>query len=183
MPDLTRASKFIALVLRHKPEVANLTLDSEGWTPVSDLLKGMAANGHSITRTELESLVANDAKGRYSFCAHGQKIRANQGHSLKTVELELEAIKPPDTLYHGTATRFLNSILEKGLLKMNRNHVHLSPDETTALAVGKRHGNPVIFTVNADKMYSDGMNFYQSDNGVWLTDHVPPEYLVAVNFP
>lgn len=182
MPDLTKTSKFIALILRHKPDAANLTLDTEGWTPVKDLLVGLAANGHKISRDDLETLVSNDTKGRYSFSADSTKIRANQGHSTQDVELSFEECVPPDVLYHGTVAANLDPIMSKGLLKMKRHHVHLSSDTDTAKTVGGRRGKPVVLTIDTKTMHADGYVFYKSANGVWLTDHVPSKYFSETSF-
>ncbi|MDO9713611.1 RNA 2'-phosphotransferase [Paracraurococcus lichenis] len=174
--DLKRASKFIALILRHKPEVAGLTLDAEGWTDVEDLLRGLRAAGRPLSRDELAPLVEADAKGRYALSPDGQRIRAQQGHSV-AVDLRLQAATPPLRLYHGTVRSVLDAILVEGLRKMQRHHVHLSPDVETATAVGARRGNPVILEVDAAAMTADGYAFLRSANGVWLTDAVPPQYL------
>lgn len=124
----------------------------------------------------LEIVVFNNDKQRFAFSADGLSIRANQGHSVD-IDLALEAIEPPHILYHGTATRFLSSIKSHGLLKKNRQHVHLSALKETAIAVGQRHGKPIILTIRAKQMYDDGHQFYLSKNGVWLTDHVPEKYI------
>lgn len=174
--DLKRASKFIALVLRHKPEVAGLTLDAEGWTEVEDLLRGLATAGRPLSRADLAALVETDAKGRYALSADGQRIRAQQGHSVP-VDLGLQTATPPPRLYHGTVRSVLDAILADGLRKMQRHHVHLSPDVETATAVGARRGKPVVLEVDASAMAADGYVFLRSANGVWLTDAVPPRYL------
>lgn len=174
----TSISKFLSLVLRHKPEVIGLELDSGGWANVDELLEKCqtARRAKNITLAELEEVVATNNKSRFAFSANGKQIRASQGHSL-AVDLGYEPVEPPKMLWHGTATRFLDSINEKGLLKMNRQHVHLSAEFATAYDVGRRHGKPVIFRVLADAMYADGYSFFLSANGVWLTDHVPVRYL------
>lgn len=174
--NLVRSSKFISLVLRHEPKRAGLTLDSAGWARVSDLLRGMAAAGHRITREQLESIVEENDKKRFAFSADGQSIRANQGHSV-AVELDYEPVTPPDILFHGTADRFLDSILARGLDKAQRHHVHLSAERSTAISVGGRHGRPVVLQVRAAAMHAAGHEFFQSDNGVWLTAHVPAAFL------
>ena len=124
----------------------------------------------------LKHIVETNSKKRFAFNEQQNKIRANQGHSIE-VELELQAIKPPDILYHGTAERFVSSILEKGLLKQQRRHVHLSSDIETAINVGRRHGRPFVFEILAYQMFSDNYQFFLSDNGVWLTNDVPSKYL------
>jgi putative RNA 2'-phosphotransferase len=175
--DNTRISKFLSLVLRHKPETIGLTLDKAGWTPVAELLQACERHGFPISPEELQTAVALNDKKRFSFNEDGTLIRANQGHSVE-VELGYQPLEPPEILYHGTTERFSPSILEKGLLKGKRHHVHLSPDVTTATKVGARRGKPVILQVKSGEMYRDGYTFYQSANGVWLTDHVPTSYLL-----
>lgn len=169
-------SKFISLLLRHKPEVINLTLDNNGWANVDELLDKLNKSGYDMDFNELKEIVVTNDKQRFTFNEDETKIRANQGHSIN-VDLELKEEVPPDVLYHGTATRFLNSILEKGLLKQSRNHVHLSSSIDTALNVGKRYGTPVILIIDAKRMYRDGKKFYLSKNSVWLVDYVAPEYI------
>ena len=172
--DLVRISKFLSLVLRHKPETIGLTLDGQGWVEVDELLRAAKAHGRSITREQFDAVVATNDKQR--FVVVNGRVRANQGHSLK-VELDLEPLAPPDVLYHGTATRFLASILEEGLKPMSRQHVHLSAEHSTAVTVGSRHGKAVVLRVLSAEMAADGLLFYRSLNGVWLTDRVPPAYL------
>ncbi len=175
MKTLNEISKLIALVLRHKPEDLGLKMDKHGWVETSALIEKINAI-QPFTMEMLEEIVSTDNKQRYSLNQDKSLIRANQGHSIP-VDLELLPATPPKTLYHGTATRFSHSIEEKGLIPMQRQHVHLSDNLETAITVGKRHGSPVIYTVDADKMHASGHVFYQSENGVWLTNAVPVEYL------
>ncbi|MEM1367106.1 MAG: RNA 2'-phosphotransferase [Cyanobacteria bacterium P01_H01_bin.15] len=175
---MIRVSKLLSLVLRHKPEDIGIALDSQGWVSVPTLLNALAANGHAILPEELEQVVRENDKQRFTI--RDGRIRANQGHSVE-VFLSLNAATPPDSLYHGTATRFLTSILQSGLQKMNRHHVHLSADKIMAQKVGTRHGKPVILKVDAVKMSQDGQLFFLSDNGVWLTDSVSPQYLQVLS--
>jgi len=169
-------SKFLSLVLRHKPERIGLRLDEAGWTGVDELLRDCHAHGFPLTRGELQEVVRGSDKQRFSFSEDGTRIRANQGHSVR-VELGYAPAAPPDVLYHGTAERFLASIKEKGLIKGARHHVHLSLDTETARAVGKRYGKPLVLKVLSERMHADGYVFYQSTNNVWLTEHVPAKYL------
>jgi len=168
-------SKFIALILRHKPEAIGITLDEHGWAEVTALIEG-------INKTEpfnmemLERIVDTDEKQRYSFNEDKTLIRANQGHSIP-VDVELEEVVPPDILYHGTGEKYAASIDQTGLINKSRLYVHLSGDIETAVKVGKRHGKPVIYTVNSKKMYEDGYPFFRSVNGVWLTKIVPVQYI------
>lgn len=179
-PDqTTRASKFLSLVLRHEPEAAHVSLDAAGWTDVETLLAGCAKAGKPLSRAELEHVVATNAKKRFEFNADGKRIRASQGHSVE-VELDYAPMMPPPVLYHGTATRFLDSIREQGLLKMQRHHVHLSADIKTTMDVGARHGKPVLLTIQAAEMHAAGYAFFRSTNGVWLVEHVPPHF---IDFP
>ena len=154
-------------------------MDEHGWVEVAELIDGMNAAGTYMDIDLLSRIVETDNKKRYSFSGDGCFIRANQGHSVP-VDLELLPVEPPEFLYHGTATRFLDSIFAEGLLPMSRMHVHLSFDEETASLVGQRHGKLAILRVEAHRMFEDGYSFYISDNDVWLTDIVPPEYLEQI---
>lgn len=175
--DLQRLSKFISYVLRHHPEALNIELDEHGWAKVDELVKEIAENKEAgFTKDILQEIVSKDAKGRYSFNEDMSLIRANQGHSIR-VDVELEKRTPPDVLYHGTATRFEQAIDANGLKPMSRLYVHLSGDYETAVNVGKRHGKPVVYKVNCEKMVEDGYEFFLSKNGVWLVESVPPCYL------
>lgn len=171
-----RISKFLSLILRHKPEEIELTLDQYGYINTSDLIRGLNKKGYKVTISDIERIVEEDNKQRYSFNDDKTKIKANQGHSI-SVNLELQPIEPPNVLYHGTATRFSESICKEGIKKQNRQYVHLSSDIETATIVGKRHGQLIIFKVNSEQMHKDGFQFYLSDNKVWLTDYVPIKYL------
>ena len=172
----TRLSKFLSLILRHNPGAAGVVLDSAGWVAVGELLAGCARAGKSMTREQLDHVVANNDKKRFEFSADGLLIRASQGHSLE-VELDYESQTPPDLLYHGTASRFVDSIRAGGLLKQARHHVHLSAEITTATQVGSRHGKPVVLTIRAGEMHRAGYAFFRSTNGVWLVDAVPVEFI------
>lgn len=174
--NLTKVSKFLCLVLRHKPEEIGIKLDKYGWADVLELVEGMTRRYPEFTLATLEEIVRTDEKKRYSFSEDRTSIRANQGHSIP-VDLGLIAVTPPDILYHGTATKYLDDIWKDGLTSKSRQYVHLSKDEKTATEVGKRHGNPVVFEINAGTMHKRGFIFYCSENGVWLTDHVPVEFL------
>ena len=175
---LERLSKFISMILRHKPEAIGITLDEHGWADVDELIKGINETGEEIefNKDTLETIVKTDKKQRYSFSQDKTLIRANQGHSIP-VDVELEKKEPPKVLYHGTGVKSVKAIQEQGLLPMERLYVHLSIDVKTATNVGKRHGTPVIFQVNAEQMQKDGYDFFQSVNGVWLTKEVPAKYL------
>ena len=175
MKTLHEISKLIALVLRHKPEELGLSMDSHGWVEVGALIEKINAL-QPFTMEMLQEIVDTDNKKRYSFNADKSCIRANQGHSIP-VDLELLPVMPPKTLYHGTATRFSGSIEEKGLLPMQRQHVHLSANLETAITVGKRHGTPVVYEIDAEAMCKSGYVFYCSENGVWLVQAVPAKYL------
>ena len=169
-------SKFISLILRHKPETIGISLDEHGWANVEDLINGINKCGKEIDMDILEDIVSTDNKQRYSFNEDKRFIRANQGHSIN-VDVELKEMQPPDFLYHGTATRFLESIMCEGLKPMSRLYVHLSGDTDIAINVGKRHGDPVVFKIDAKRMYEDGKKFYLSQNGVWLTECVNKKYM------
>jgi len=176
-----KTSKFLSLILRHKPEVAGVELEKGGWASVEALLKGIEkGKGRKITMGELEEIVANNDKKRFSFNDNKTKIRANQGHSVE-IDLELKECKPPEVLYHGTYSQAVDSIYTSGINKMQRHHVHLSADRGTATKVGSRRGQPIVLVIAAELMYKDGHKFFVSDNGVWLTNHVPKAYLIANN--
>ena len=175
--DTTHVSKFLSMVLRHQPEIIGLLLDENGWTDVDHLLEQMNANGFAISFSTLQYVVETNDKKRFALSSDGSKIRASQGHSVN-IALDYGPQQPPDVLYHGTAERSLPSILLTGLDKRDRHHVHLSELAETALSVGKRYGRPVLLTVQAQRMFRDGYTFFRSENGVWLTEHVPVEYLV-----
>lgn len=177
--QLTKISKYLSKHLRHQPEKLGLVLGSGGWVEVDKLLEASRRAGFPITREELEEVVATNNKQRFSFDHTGQLIRANQGHSVE-VDLQLESVEPPDTLYHGTGQKNLEAILQTGLKKMSRHHVHLSIDKKTARIVGSRHGRPIIFRVDSAVMKREGYIFYRSENGVWLTEKVPVKYLDIV---
>ena len=170
-------SKFLSLILRHKPETVGIKLDGNGWADVEELLEKINASGWAVTFAELEKVVRENDKQRFSFNEDKTKIRANQGHSVK-VDVELEEKIPPEFLYHGTIERNAKSIAAQGLVKGSRLYVHLSADVETARKVAtRRRGNPIIYKISAQKMHDDGYKFFQSKNGVWLTDTVPPKYL------
>jgi putative RNA 2'-phosphotransferase len=173
----TRISKFLSLVLRHEPQRIGIVLDDAGWTDVAALLEAAAAHGVVITRDELAHVVATSDKQR--FALDGDRIRANQGHSVE-VDLALPPATPPALLYHGTVERVLHGIRELGLLKRERHHVHLSPDVATANKVGGRRGKPVVLAIRAGEMASAGHAFFCSENNVWLVEHVPPQF---IDFP
>ena len=173
---IVSTSKLLSYVLRHRPDSIGLQLDANGWADVDVLLARLAEHGKPVARDQLERVVAENDKQRFAFDAGRARIRASQGHSI-AVELDLQPAQPPDVLYHGTASRFLKSILASGLRAGNRQHVHLSGDVDTARRVGARHGFPVVLRVDTVRMRADGIQFYRSDNGVWLTGPVAPRYL------
>ncbi len=176
---LVTVSKFLAKHLRHAPEELGLTLQAGGWVSVDELLAASSRSGFAISYDELIECVETNDKKRFSFDDTGDRIRANQGHTV-AVDLQLEAATPPDLLYHGTVERFLPSILVEGLTKGQRHHVHLSKDIETARKVGARRGKPVILKVDAGRMHAQGVPFFVSANGVWLTDAVPAEFLTQI---
>lgn len=171
-----RLSRFLSLVLRHKPQEIGITLDENGWADITALIDGVRSSGRNLTLDLLCEIVAEDEKQRYIFSEDGRRIRASQGHSI-SVDLELRPVEPPEFLYHGTASRFSVQIQRKGLKPQCRQFVHLSSDMETAVSVGARHGIPIIFQVHAQKMWQNGIAFYLSENKVWLTEHVPAQYL------
>jgi len=168
-------SKFLSYLLRHKPEAKNIILDREGWASIDELILNAG-----FTRAELEEIVAEDKKSRYSISADGTKIRANQGHSTSSVKMTFAKAIPPTVLYHGTNSDVLANIVRQGLKPMKRHHVHLSEDVKTAEEVGgRRKKDTVILTIDAKQMLADGIQFYKSENGVWLVEYVDPRYFVV----
>lgn len=172
-------SKYLSYILRHNPSDAGINLDSQGWVEVDELIKKVSQKGYKLTSETLKELVENNNKKRFAFSEDGLYIRANQGHSID-VDLGYKDAEPPAELYHGTADRFIDTILKEGLKPMSRHAVHLSKDENTAIAVGKRHGNPSVILVDAKQMFADGCKFQVSDNGVWLTEQVDPKYFKSI---
>lgn len=173
--ELKKTSKYISYILRHNPGAAGVTLDCHGWADTALLIKGVNKE-RPLTAELLDRIVREDDKGRYSFNDDKTMIRANQGHSVN-VDIEFTEALPPDVLYHGTGEKYVPSIDAQGLISKSRLYVHLSSDEKTAVKVGSRHGNPVVYTVDTKRMSADGYMFYLSANGVWLTKSVPVGYL------
>lgn len=174
--NFVQLSKFLSFILRHKPDAIGLVLDPQGWINIDDLIEKSNAAGTQFGRDDLLHVVETSDKKRFSVSPDGLRVRAAQGHSV-SVNLGLSPQAPPSALYHGTATRFVESILSEGLKPQDRQHVHLSIDEATAQRVGQRHGKPVILRIEALRMHAKGFKFFLADNGVWLTDQVPPEFL------
>lgn len=177
-PDVSK-SKFLSLVLRHKPETIGITLDANGWIDVDALLTAMAAHGRPLSLPDLERIVRENDKTRFALSEDNKRIRANQGHSVE-VDLALQPQAPPEKLFHGTVEKFLPSILRDGLQKGQRHHVHLSPDVETAIKVGERRGKPIILEISSGEMHRNGHAFFVSGNGVWLVDQVPPPFIQRV---
>lgn len=174
---LNDTSKFLSFVLRHEPQAIGITLDSEGWADISALIDGANKSGKSMDRDLLQQVVETSDKKRFSISEDGLRIRAAQGHSTNSVAISYPEKVPPEFLYHGTATRFLESIQRGGLKPQERQHVHLSEDEHTAIAVGQRYGKPVVLKIEALQMYRQGSKFLQAENGVWLTESVPTSFI------
>lgn len=179
------ASKFIAYVLRHAPESIDLRLDAEGWADIDALVAGAVASGRSLTWPDVvcASVAVSGAKRRYELSGDGLRIRALQGHSTPMVRRSFEIVVPPARLFHGTATRFLDAIRAQGLLPGTRQHVHMSADEATAVQVGQRHGKAHVLWVDAGRMHALGHAFHRAENGVWLTQAVPSEFLLELGRP
>ena len=174
--EAVRTSKFLSLILRHEPERVGLKLGDAGWVGVDELLQAVNSHGVSLTLDELKHIVATSDKKRFAFSGNGRRIRASQGHSVE-VDLQYPPQTPPELLYHGTATRFLDAIRQHGLQKMQRHDVHLSPETRVTLQVGGRHGKPMLLTIRAGDMHRAGFVFRCSANRVWLVDHVPPQFI------
>ncbi len=177
--NLTNLSRYMSLILRHKPEVIEITLDEHGWASVNDLICGIEKNNPGFNMDILEQIVRTDSKQRYSFNDDKSLIRANQGHSVN-VDVELKEKEPPEYLYHGTGEKYVKSINQDGLIPKSRLYVHLSKDIKTAENVGRRHGKEIVYRIDSGQMYRDGYKFYLSENGVWLTKEVPVKYLEIV---
>lgn len=178
--NYTNLSKYISLILRHKPEVIGISLDEHGWADVGELIEGINNSGTYVDMNILESIVASDSKQRYSFSEDKKHIRANQGHSVD-VDVELEKVEPPEFLIHGTGKKYVESIDTNGLIPKSRLYVHLSDDKDIAIEVGRRHGEVALYIIAAGEMHRDGYEFYLSKNGVWLTKEVPVRYLMKVD--
>lgn len=174
---LNETSKFLSFVLRHEPQAIGLTLDTEGWADISALIDGANKSGKSIDRDLIQQVVDTSDKKRFSISEDGLLIRAAQGHSASSVAITYPEKVPPEFLYHGTATRFLESIQKDGLKPQERQYVHLSEDEQTAIAVGQRYGKPVVLKIEALQMHQQGFKFFQAENGVWLIENVPSIFL------
>lgn len=174
--ETIRTSKFLSLILRHEPERVGLKLGEGGWVGVDALLQAVNANDVALTRETLQHIVATSDKKRFAFSDDGQRIRASQGHSVE-VDLQYPPQTPPEILYHGTATRFLDGIRKDGLQRMERHDVHLSAETKVTVQVGSRHGKPVLLTIRSGEMHRAGFLFRCSANGVWLVDHVPPQFI------
>ncbi|RON47506.1 RNA 2'-phosphotransferase [Pseudomonas frederiksbergensis] len=177
---LDETSKFLSYVLRHEPQAIGLELDTDGWADIDALISGAARDGRTLDRQLIQQVVDGSDKKRFSTSEDSQRIRAVQGHSTKTVDLQFKEKRPPATLYHGTATRFMASINEQGLIAGSRHHVHLSQEVETASAVGQRYGTLVILKVAALQMLEQGYTFYQAENGVWLTEQVPVKFITTL---
>ena len=175
---MQNVSRFISLILRHKPEAIGITLDEHGWASTEALIRGISQR-QPFSMAMLEEIVASDGKQRYAFNEDKTKIRANQGHSV-AVDVELKTAVPPKLLYHGTGEKYVSSIEARGLIPKSRLYVHLSADIQTAENVGARHGKPVVYRVDTEAMARDGFVFYRSANGVWLTKDVPVHYLKKI---
>jgi putative RNA 2'-phosphotransferase len=177
--DTVRVSKFLSLILRHEPDKVGLKLDDAGWVDVDELLSAVNQRAMPLTLEQLQHVVATNPKKRFAFSEDGSRIRASQGHSVD-IDLQYAPTAPPEVLYHGTATRFLDGIRRHGLQKMARHDVHLSAETKVTLQVGGRHGKPVLLVIRAGEMHRTGHVFRCSANGVWLVASVPPEF---INFP
>lgn len=176
MKDNVQISRFLSYILRHSPESIGLSLDKQGWGEIAQLIKLAQKQGNQLTYALIEDVVKTNDKKRFAISEDGLFIRAVQGHSLKTT-VEYQPITPPNMLYHGTASRFIDSVFDKGLIPNGRQYVHLSDDYKTAVNVGDRHGKPVVLRVDSQQMFKEGIEFYQAENGVWLTLEVPVKYL------
>lgn len=180
--QLNETSKFLSYVLRHEPQAIGLQLDRDGWGDIKSLIAGAAKYGRTLDIALIQTVVSRSDKRRFSISDDGLRIRAVQGHSIASVSMQHAEKEPPEFLYHGTATRFLESIWRQGLIAGARHHVHLSQDITTAIAVGQRYGKPVVLKVEALRMYQQGLNLFQAENGVWLAESVRAIFISQVKY-
>lgn len=174
-----KTSKFLSYILRHKPEAIGITLDSDGWVNIDNLITQANYHNEQLNQELIKLIVKTNDKKRFTISDDGLKIRAAQGHSTKQVKINYAKQIPPEFLYHGTATRFIDSIKLQGLIAGNRHYVHLSTDEQAAILVGRRHGEPTVFKIKALLMSQYGFTFYLADNGVWLTKQVPYQFVIT----
>ncbi|KAF6666605.1 RNA 2'-phosphotransferase [Pantoea sp. EKM101V] len=175
--QLNEISKFLSYILRHEPHTIGLQLDAEGWADINSLITGAANEGHILDLALIQTIVNSSDKKRFTLSDDGQRIRAAQGHSAPNVNLQHREKEPPELLYHGTATRFIESIFQQGLIAGSRHHVHLSQETRTAIVVGQRYGKPVLLEIESQRMYQHGYKFFQAENGVWLTETVPINFI------
>ncbi len=178
--NLKRISVKLSWLLRHCQEPLYIDFNG-GWADVKTILSVLKTSYPEVTLDTIKQIVAEDKKGRYSFDESGTKIRANQGHSIPGVVIEMESPEPPEFLYHGTAAQFLDAIMREGLKPMKRQYVHISPDYETAVKVGSRHGKPVVLQIRARDFKNDGNELYRSSNGVWQAQYIPPEYFILIS--
>jgi putative RNA 2'-phosphotransferase len=169
--QLVRKSRHLSKVLRHDPASVGITLTEAGWASVTAILQALG-----LKKEELDQVVAENNKNRFEFSDDGYFIRARQGHSVD-IDLGYPESMPPDVLYHGTSSQNLPDIKVQGIKKMLRHHVHMSPDVATAEMVAKRRPGPRVLVIGSKAMVSDGIKFYLTGNGVWLTDYVDPKYI------
>ena len=180
---LNETSKFLSYVLRHEPHAIRLQLDVEGWADINSLIVGAANEGRELDQEIIQAVVSSSDKKRFAISEDGQRIRAVQGHSTLEVNIKHIAKEPPEFLYHGTARRFIESILQQGLIAGSRHHVHLSQEELTTITVGRRYGKPVVLKIESLRMYQQGFKFFQAENNVWLTESVPANFILKINYP
>lgn len=173
-------SKLLSYVLRHAPESMGLVLDRDGWADIDTLISNAHQHGHTFDNQMLHEVVETNEKKRFTLSEDGQRIRAAQGHSTGQVQVQHVEKTPPAQLYHGTASRFMTSIEVQGLIPGSRHYVHLTESPETAMAVGKRYGQPVLLAVDVQGMRQAGVRFFQADNGVWLVESVLAAYLKTV---
>ncbi len=180
--NITAISKFLSFILRHQPEAIGVTMDTQGWVNIEELIakSSQQALPTKLSQELIELVVATNDKRRFAISPDGRAIRANQGHSID-IDLALEPVQPPQTLLHGTAHQSLEAILQRGLQKRQRHHVHLSESSTVATSVGARYGKPVLLTIASEKMHQDGFSFFLTDNKVWLVESVPPQYITVMD--
>lgn len=178
--DYKKISKIMSYALRHKPEKLGIDVDKGGWTNMDKLVRALQDHFPDITYQIVVDVIQSNDKQRFTLSSNRDRVRAAQGHSLD-VDLGYSTTRPPDRLFHGTSSNNYIGIMKHGINKGTRHHVHLSPDFETAKTVGSRKGKPLVLTIATNAMYADGYKFFKSDNGVWLTDFIPTQYIESAS--
>ena len=175
--------RLITTALRHKPELLGLHIDKSGYCSVEELVSSLRRIGHKTDKNYIEDVGKNE---RFSFNADHTRIRADYGNSLglELSDMYFDSKTPPDILYHGTSLDALEGIKEKGIIRFAygknkpRDHIFLTESIAVAKKKGARHGRSVTLPIDSYRMHQDGYLFYHAKLDIWLTDHVPSEYIL-----